>query len=782
MSGQKFTARAGRLLPAALLAVTLGALAGGGLAWWLSRPHAAELIWSVGILAAVVPAIWWVASALRRRRLGTDLIAVLALLGALAVGEYLAGALIAVMLATGRTLESAAERRATRDLRALSERMPHDARRLFAGGLETVPIESLVPGDKVIVGPGEVVPVDGVIGSPAATLDESALTGESVYAQRMSGEAVRSGSVNAGAALEITASATAADSTYSGIVRLAEEAAAHSSPVVRLADRFAAWFLPLTLAVAGTAWLVSGSAVRAVAVLVVATPCPLLLAAPVAVVSGLSRAARIGVIVRSGGALEVLGKATTLVLDKTGTVTTGHPEGTEVLSGPGWDQAEVLQLAASADRFSPHVVAHAIVDAARARQVPLSLPTDVVESAGTGTTATVDGLRVTVGNHPLPSRRPDWAEAVLLRANLDGAVIAWVSVDDALVGAVLLHDPLRIDAARTLRRLRAAGIDRMVMLTGDRLPPAERIGALLGLDALHAEQSPADKVAEVQAERKTAVTAMVGDGVNDAPALAAADVGIALSGYGSTASSEAADVVLATGRLDRLADAMLIARRSRRIAVQSAGIGMGLSLVAMAFAAVGLIPAVAGALLQELIDVTVIANALRALRTRGVGSPSLDENTENLLRRFSAEHDRMRGELRVLGAAAHELYEGRMSEALSLLRQADAFVQEVLLPHERAEDRKLYPALVAPLGSTEATATMSRMHAEISSLARRLHAHVLLAENENSLSAQREDLLSCLYGLDELLSVHFAAEEENYFTLLPEDIPAAEQPPGNGNR
>lgn len=774
-----------RRLPTALLVTTSSALLSGVISWRFGTTEMAERFWTAAILVSLIPALWWVLAALRERRLGTDLIAVLALVGTLAVGEQLAGALIAVMLATGRTLDSAAERRATRDLRALTERSPHQARRFSIDGLETVSVDALQPGDRLVIGPGEVVPVDGLINSAAATLDESVLTGESVYAQRQSGDAVRSGSVNAGAALEMTASATAADSTYSGIVRLAQEAAAHNAPVVRLADRFAAWFLPLTLLIAGVAWLVGGSAERAVAVLVVATPCPLLLAAPVAIVSGLSRAARIGVIVRSGGALEKLGKTKTLILDKTGTVTTGHPVSTEIRSAPGWSADDVLRLAASADRFSPHVVAHAIVDTARRQHLHLSVPSDVTETAGTGTVATVDGARVTVGNHALPARRPDWADAALAHARLDGAVVAWVSVDDDLIGAILLNDPLRIDAPRTLRRLRAAGITRMVMLTGDRLAPAEHIAALLGLDHLSAEQTPADKVAGVRRERQDAVTAMIGDGVNDAPALAAADVGIALSGYASTASSEAADIVLATGRIDRLADAMLIARRSRTIAVQSAGVGMALSLMAMTVAAVGLLPAVYGALLQELIDVTVILNALRALRVRDLGSPALEPDTEVLLRRFSADHEQMRGGLTILRMAARRLLESTFTEALPLVREADAFVQKVILPHERAEDQTLYPALADPLGSAEATATMSRMHAEINYLARRLHAQLALGESTGGSAVQREDMISCLYGLHELLTLHFAAEEENYFTLLPPDplaVPTTTQPGGDDLR
>ncbi len=620
------------------------------------------------------------------------------------------------------------------------------------------------------------VPVDGRIAGAVAVLDESVLTGEPLQVERGDGEPVRSGVVNAGSAFEMRATATAADSTYAQIVRLAAEAGAENAPVVRLADRYAAWFLPLTLLVAGAAWLASGSPVRAVAVLVVATPCPLLLAAPVAIVSGLSRASRRGVVIRSGGALENLGHATTLVMDKTGTLTMGRPVVIDVAAAPGRDAVDILRLAASVDQMSPHVLAEAIVTAARARDLALSLPTDVDEEPGRGVTATLDGRRVHVGKLADDTAHAEWARAVVNRALLDGAAIAWVCVDGRPTGAVLLRDPLRRHAPRTVRRLRDAGLNRLVMLTGDRAQPAREVAAVLGLDEVYAEQSPADKVAAVRAERDRAVTVMVGDGVNDAPALAAASVGVAMGARGATASSEAASIVLTTDRLERLADAMDIARWSRRIAVQSAVVGMVLSLAAMAVAAVGWLPPAVGALVQEGIDVAVILNALRALR----GNPGIEVDlpapTEQLLRRFDAEHDELRDAVDVLRDAADRLAAAADRSALEAIGRAHTVLVERIIPHERAEETQLYPALAHPLGTSEATAPMSRTHAEIQRLSDRIGAHLALAQGSGAIGPdQVDDLLACLYGLHALLRLHFLQEEESYFTLA-EDEPAPPQP------
>ncbi|WP_435832951.1 heavy metal translocating P-type ATPase [Nocardia vinacea] len=765
-----WVARVGGWLEPALVVVTVAALAIGAVLWVFGLRGAADGFWIAATVAAFVPALVWMIATLVKGRAGVDLIAVLSLAGTLWVGEYLAGALIAVMLAGGRALDAAAERRASRDLRALLEHAPRSARRRVGDEVTVIALGQVVVDDVLVVAAGEIVPVDGRILNTVAVLDESVLTGEPLQVERGVGEPVRSGVVNAGDAFEMRASATAAESTYAGIVRLAEQAGAENAPVVRLADRYAAWFLPLALLVAGAAYAISGSAVRAVAVLVVATPCPLLLAAPVAIVSGLSRASRLGVVVRGGGALESLGHATTLVMDKTGTLTAGRPQVVEVIAAPGREATEMMRLAASVDQVSPHVLAEAIVTEALTRGIDLSAPSEVAEQAGRGVSGTVDGHRVEVGKLPDSRIGAGWARAVVNRASLDSAAIAWIVVDGDLAAAILLRDPLRRHAPRTIRRLREAGLNRLVMLTGDRPEPAREVATVLGLDEVYAEQSPADKVDAVRRERAHAVTVMVGDGVNDAPALAAATVGVAMGARGSTASSEAADIVLTTDRLDRLADAMDTARWSRRIAVQSAVVGMSLSLMAMIVAAAGWLPPAAGALLQEGIDVAVILNALRALRGNPALRTELAPDTEAMLRRFAGEHDALRDALGLLRTAADRLAErGGDETALSAVEAADRFLLDELLPHEEAEETELYPALATPLGSAEATATMSRTHAEIQRLTMRIGNHLRLARTTGRIgSDQIDDLLACLYGLYVLLQLHFRQEEENYFTLTDE--------------
>lgn len=390
----------------ALVVITVAALAAGCLAWLLGQHGVADGCWAAGTVVATVPAVVWVLAALRHGRVGVDVIAVLSLAGTLLVNEYLAGALIAVMLTGGRALDAAAQRRATHDLRALLERAPRFARRRRGAELAVIALADVAVDDVLVVGPGEVVPVDGRITDVAAVLDESVLTGEPLQVERGVGEPVRSGVVNAGNAFELRATATAEESTYAGIVRLAAQAGAENAPIVRLADRYAAWFLPLVLTIAGAAWLASGSAVRAVAVLVVATPCPLLLAAPVAIVSGLSRASRQGVVIRSGGALENLGQATTLVMDKTGTLTMGRPSVVDVVAGPGREATEILRTAASVDQLSPHVLAEAIVTEALARGLSSRCPPTSSRSPAAGSPPRSGAIASTSGNcRPARPRR-----------------------------------------------------------------------------------------------------------------------------------------------------------------------------------------------------------------------------------------------------------------------------------------------------------------------------------------------------------------------------------------
>jgi heavy metal translocating P-type ATPase len=562
----------------------------------------------------------------------------------------------------------------------------------------------------------------------------------------------------------LVATETAAASTYAGVVRLVRQAQASTAPFVRVADRFALAFVPLTLLAAGLAWAVSGQPVRAVAVLVVATPCPLLLAAPIAIMSGLSRAARHGVILKGGSALERLAAGRVLLFDKTGTLTRGRPTLTEVVAAAELPADDVLRLAASLDQASAHVLAASIVTAARGRGLALSPASAVTERHGYGIEGVVDGYRVRLGKAAwaIEGSAAGWVHRARRRAALDGSLTVFASVDGRPAGVLLLADPLRPDAPRMVRALREAGVARTVLVTGDRADVAETVGRIVGVDAVYADRDPADKLAIVRAEQQTAPTVMVGDGVNDAPALAAAGVGVALAARGVTASAEAADVVLTADRVDGLADAILIARRSYRIARSAAAVGMGLSLAAMGPAAAGLLSPTAGAILQEAIDLIAIVLALTALlpaRAHTVTLPAADLATA---RRLYAQHTAVRPLVARVRTVADGLSatEPDVDPLRLLLNRLDT----QLLPHERAEEAELLPILARALGP-DPTGAFSRTHAEIEHLVRRLR-RACEDLGERPEPDEITEVRAGLYGLYAVLQLHNAQEEENAFSLM----------------
>ena len=751
----------------ALFVVSTVLLIGGGVAWLLSASGTATALWIAGTVLGLVFSVGWTVSAVRHGQVSVDVIAVLALAGALVVNEPFAGAMITVMLASGQLLEARAAARARRELSLLVERAPRSARRHVDGAVVEIPVDDVVIGDRLLVGTGEIVPVDGRLLS-TAVLDESALTGEPLPVERITGEDVRSGVVNAGQPVDLVATAAAAESTYAGVVRLVEQAQAGSAPFVRAADRFAIYFVPLTLILAGVSWAVSGDPVFAVAVLVVATPCPLLLAAPIAIMSGLSRAAQVGVVIKGGGALEALAAGRVMLFDKTGTLTQGQPVLTEVITAGGVDADEVLRLAASLDQVSPHVLASAIVTGGTRRGLTLQMPDDVREVHGYGLEGTVDGHRIKLGKASwiVGGTAPPWVRQVRRRADLDGSLTVFVAVDDRPAGAFLLQDTIRPDAPRMVRTLRTAGISRVVLVTGDRADIADMIGRIVGVDTVLADCDPADKLAAIERESANGATIMVGDGVNDAPALAAAGVGVALAARGATASSEAADVVLTVDRIDALGDAILIARRSKKIALQAVLVGMGLSLVAMVAAAVGLLPPAAGAVVQEVIDVLAIGIALRAVlpgAVHTIAMPAADITTAVRLR---VEHDATLPLVEQIRSVADELSSHHCD--LEPVRVLFGRLEGELLPHERDDEALLVPLVDRALGGNDATAAISRTHAEIEHQVSRLGR---LLQSRGGEPVQSEDVIELrrlLYGLYAVLRLHNAQEEEGAFSLVPD--------------
>lgn len=609
-----------------VLVVAIAGLAIGLVLHFAGLSDAARWVWTAGVAPVLAALVVEILSSLRRGEFGLDIVAALSMSAALVFGETLAAAVVAVMYSGGTFLESFAEGRARREMRALLSRVPRTATRYRNGGLEDVPLDGIAPGDLLLVSRGDIAPVDGVVEAERALVDQSALTGESMPVRLARGQEVMSGSTNAGEAFDLRASRRAAESTYAGIVRLVEEAQRSKAPMSRLADRWSLLFLIVTVALAAAAWWFTDDPIRAVAVLVVATPCPLILAVPVALVAGLSRAAHYGVLIKGAKPLEGLARVRTLILDKTGTLTDGRPQIVSVDTHSDFSADQTLRFAAALDQASKHPVAQAIVAAARQRDMALPLPTEVTEAPGEGVEGKVEGHAVLVGGTDFVARR-------LAGPPIDhpsvaaGAAVVAVAVDGRLAGHLVMADVLREGTETFLKELRRLGVARILLATGDRRAVAESVAGGLGLDGLRADLTPDQKVLLVLTERKNGPVLMVGDGVNDAPALAAADIGVAMGARGAAASAEAADVVLLVDHLDHLLPGVEIAQRSRRIALQSVMAGIGMSVAGMIAAAFGYLAPVEGALLQEAIDVAVILNALRALRITPAATPTEPRGT-----------------------------------------------------------------------------------------------------------------------------------------------------------
>lgn len=598
----------------ALLAIALIGLVSGIGLWAAGYSDLADFVWAGGVIPVLAALIVEIIRSLKRGDFGLDIVAALSMSAALFFGETLAAAVVALMYSGGTLLESFAEVRARREMSDLLSRVPRTATIHHNGALEDIPLDDVAPGDLLLIRQGDIAPVDGAVESGRALLDQSALTGESMPVRLEQGQAVMSGSTNAGETFDLRATHLAADSTYAGIVRLVEAAQKSKAPMVRLADRYSLLFLAVTVAMAILAWWSSGDPIRAVAVLVVATPCPLILAVPVALVAGLSRAAHYGVLIKGAKPLEALARIETMIVDKTGTLTEGRPKIVSIDTLTDLTPDEMLFFAAGIDQGSKHPIAQAIVASAQQRGMHLPVPTDLVEFPGEGMTGRIDGHDVVVGGVDFVMRLAD-GPRMARSAQQNGAVMVALAVDGRLVGHIEMADTLRGGTIAFLKGLRRIGMKRILLATGDRLSVAEAVTDGLDLDGVRADLTPDQKVLLVLSERKNGPVMMVGDGVNDAPALAAADVGVAMGARGTAASAEAAEVVLLVDQLDRLLPGLEIARRSRRIALESVGIGIGLSFVGMIAAALGYLAPVQGAVLQEVIDVAVILNALRVLNT-----------------------------------------------------------------------------------------------------------------------------------------------------------------------
>lgn len=604
--------------------LTLALLVVGGILHLALGVEAARRVGLIGLVIVGAPLVWRTLRDARRGRFATDIVATLAIIAAVALDQPLAGLVIVLMQSGGETLERFAEGRASAAVRALEEAAPRIAHRVVGDRVEDVPAERVAIGDLVLIRPGDLLPTDGEVVDGESDLDTSALTGEPTPVRAAPGTVVMSGSLNGSGVLRVRVTAPAAESQYARIVELVRTAQASKAPVQRLADRYAVWFTPLVLVLCAVTFALTRDWLRVLSVLVVATPCPLILATPIAIVGGVNRAARRSIIVRNGGALEQLSAVNVAIFDKTGTLTLGKPRLRDVVAASGFDRDQVLRLAAAVEQGSSHLLARVVVDAAERTLGDVPRATQLEETAGKGVRGVVDDVEVIVGARAYVLPQCDAPADELARLEtVDVSLRAYVAIGGRFAGTLEYADELRPDVADVIAGLARWGVTRMMLLSGDHAPNARSVAERVGIKEVHGDLRPEDKAAVVQRLRSEGdVVLMVGDGTNDAPALSSADVGVALAGHGGGITAEAADVIILIDSLERVVDAVEIGHHTMRIARQSIWAGLGLSGAAMVIAAFGHIPPTVGALLQEGIDVAVIFNALRAAAPNGSGFSS----------------------------------------------------------------------------------------------------------------------------------------------------------------
>ena len=600
--------------PTVIAALAVLAILVGGLARMGTSAEVVTRAWLVALAVLGAPIVWAMLVAARHGRFATDLVAAAAIIMALVLQQPLAGLVIVLMQSGGEALEHYAEGRASAAVRALEAAAPRQAHRVRGDVVDDVDANEVAVDDVILIRPGELVPCDGVVITGTSDVDTSSLTGEPTPVAALPGVGLMSGSLNGAGSVTMRVTAPAKSSQYARIVELVRHAQSTKAPLQRLAERYAVWFTPLTAVACLVAFLVSRDWTRVLAVLVVATPCPLILAPPVAIVAGINRAARRQIVVRTGAALEQLGVVTAVVFDKTGTLSVGKPALERVVPMNGMPPAEALRLAGALEQASSHPMARVVADAA-SRGGALPSPSQVHESAGQGVTGVVEGRRVHVGSRRYVAANTGSDDVVLRLSSAEAGLRSFVAIDGKLSAVLHFEDTLRPDVGPLLERLRALGISRTLLLSGDHDATTRAVAERVGITDVRGDLMPADKVAEVERLRAEGeIVLMVGDGTNDAPALAAAHVGVALAGHGGGITSEAADVLLLVDRVDRIGDAVAIGRRTTRLARQSIWAGLVLSGIAVVFAGAGMIAPTVGAVLQEAIDVAVILNALRASR------------------------------------------------------------------------------------------------------------------------------------------------------------------------